>query len=386
MACAVCGMSLAQSASFDSDTMPAIQHSEDAYNLQPTNSMFDVEKVPELLCGIWESSSRLVKFDSGFHDKVTGFVIPQVVLKPFYGCYADRAAESREYTASVQKDRNDATSSSPQEMQVKFVPLLEENTGEDVGSAMTSGAWDIQVKYSGIKEISHIPVCVIDDKLYLNFMIKKQDVGSVPADMIYDGAVFANENKVNGVWLNMGTSSGFWISQPYNAKDMNSYYVTSDCVYTIRYWCTDMDYDENTYAVFTDENESYQVPKHIRVANTTYTCVSGRGKNIRKVEKGNRLPYETSYNNVSLRKTDKNATGKVVSYSVMTSNICAFGEPYLTLNKSGLSLEELVNLTNSQRAPDPTPLFPPHGILDFDWSIMKDPPENFDRRNLDLHK
>ena len=54
--------------------------------------------VSSLLGGIWENADRMVVFDTGL-DSI------QIVLKPFYGRYADRAAESSVYTKENVRDR-----------------------------------------------------------------------------------------------------------------------------------------------------------------------------------------------------------------------------------------------------------------------------------------
>ena len=49
-------------------------------------------------------------------------------------------------------------------------------------------------------------------------------------------------------------------------------------------------------------------------------------------------------------------------------------------------LEEILAENLKKNHPPPQPLFPPHGILDFDWSIIEDPPKDWNRRILDLGK
>ena len=50
------------------------------------------------------------------------------------------------------------------------------------------------------------------------------------------------------------------------------------------------------------------------------------------------------------------------------------------------ALEEILAENLKKNHPPPQPLFPPHGILDFDWSIIEDPPKDWNRRILDLGK
>ena len=70
----------------------------------------------------------------------------------------------------------------------------------------------------------------------------------------------------------------------------------------------------------------------------------------------------------------------------MTSTLCAFGKPYLTRTDGTMTLEQILE-KDASRPPLPRkPLFPPHGILDFDWSIIEDPPSDWNRRMQDLGK
>ena len=52
----------------------------------------------------------------------------------------------------------------------------------------------------------------------------------------------------------------------------------------------------------------------------------------------------------------------------------------------GKTIEEIIKQDSEKKYPAPQPLFPPHGILDFDWSIIEDPPTNYNKRVLDLGK
>ena len=398
------GILNAQSSAIEEDAIPStaeaveIQQTEDTLVKKSVSDTKSNDEVPELLDGIWQGSDRMVVFNSGFYDEQSGSAVPEIVLTPFYGYYADRAAESSEYTKNHQRNRNDATPSSPQKLLLKFTSLTDELFPEqynksvvhengDVLAADTaaSGAWDIEIKYPGIKETSHVPVAVIGNKLYLDFIIKSSEDESISPDLITNGSTFVSENLLSGYWREAGSASGITVSPPYNARELKCYYITNNNVYSIRYWVTDMDYDEEAKAFFIDSGESFSVPKHIQAGGFTYTCVAGRGKNIRNVQKGSSFEEDYVLNSVYIQKHTENSSGEAVTYTVKTATICALGKPYLTLAE-GSTLEDIVNAVNSKKWPDPKPVFPPHGVLDFDWSIIKDPPETYDTRMIDLGK
>ena len=360
--------------------------------------------VPLLLEGIWENYSRYVVFDSGYLAS-SGEAVPQIVLRTFYQWYDDRAAESHEYSETNPRDDNNTTaSSSPaQEIRITFVPLTDELFTEDYGittvqedgdvliaESNPSGAWDMVVEFGGRrlggKKQYHIPIAVIGDKLYLKFAIKKEDSDSVPVSPFLDGTVLESGNILAGYWQDAGNASGILASIPVENTELLSYYVTDDAVYPIRYWETDMEYDSSATAYFSDNGEDFSVPKHLWVGDRNYTCTVGRRTQIRNMKKTDSLPEPHTVNSVLVQKNTTDEYGNPIEYTVRTSTICAFGEPYLTLTDGTRTIEEIIRINNARRKPLPPPLFPPHGILDFDWSIIDDPPEDWNRRMLDLGK
>ncbi len=360
--------------------------------------------VPTLLDGIWENYSRYIVFNTGYttEDNKT---IPQIVLRIFYQWYDDRTAESLDYAKEHSRDKNNTTDpvSSPTVMKVSFVPLTDELLTQEQGEAVvqsdgdklyaekdSSGAWDMQVTYSGPTlggiKVYHIPVAVIGNKLYLHFAIKKEDSDSVPVSSLLEGNIMESGNLLAGYWQDYGSSNGILVSPSFQNDELLCYYITDNAVYKLRYWETDMEYDGETKATFTDGNDVFSVPRHIRAAERTFTCTLGRRTKINNVEKLSELDKEYVLNSVFVQKEAKDANGNNVKYTVRTSTICAFGEPYLTLHNGSESLEEIIASDNSRKKPSPQPLFPPHGVLDFDWSIIEDPPSSWNRRMLDLGK
>ncbi|MCR5763769.1 MAG: hypothetical protein K6G00_10360 [Treponema sp.] len=350
------------------------------------------ESVPELLGGIWENDSRYVVFDTS-----------SITLRTFYQWYDDRAAENPEQSQSVPRDRNDAETRSPERIELHFTPLTDELYTESFNKAvvqadgdlltaetLNSGAWDMEIKYSGHKlggeDTYHVPIAVIGNKLYLNFALRSEDSDSVPKSALLKDITIQSENILDGYWKDTGNANGILVSPPVTSKELLSYYITKDAVYHIRYWSTDMMYDENAEAVFTDGDTTYKVPKHILSSGKVYTCTVGRRNNIRNIDKSSSLPDTYTLNTVLVHKKNIDENGEESSYTVRTATICAFGEPYLTLTDGSKSLIDIVKEHNLRKKPMPEPLFPPHGVLDFDWSIIEDPPASYDRRMLDLGK
>ncbi len=352
--------------------------------------------VPLLLGGIWQNYSRYVVFDTGYLAQDNKSV-PQIVLRTFYQWYDDRAAESSEYTNNNPRDSRNlretnnttVSSSGAEEMTMTFVPLVPQVFPESYGipyinekgdelyaQEIPSGAWDIQIKYSSHKrgepDVYHVPVAVIGKNLYLNFAVKS----------ISD----AGENPLDGYWKDEGSANGILVSAPTQNNELTCYYSSGNKIFKLRYWQTDMDYAPEAKATFLNGDEAVSVPKHIRSGDKTYTCAAGRRTQIRHVDVLDF--FETSYelNGILIHRAVSGAEGNTVETVTSAATICVFGKPYLTLTDGSRTMEEIITLDNARRKPGPAPLFPPHGILDFDWSIIEDPPSSYDRRMKDLGK
>ncbi|WP_407396959.1 hypothetical protein [Treponema sp.] len=354
----------------------------------------DENSVPELLKGVWKNSSRYIVFDSGYSNENGS--IPMMVLRAFYQRYDDRTAEPNAYTEKNERPLNDVTQKDlPEEISVKFIQLtpelvsdkvvLQEDGDEMSADGIPSGAWNMQVKYPRRKEIYNIPFAVIGNKLYLDFIVKQEDSDNIPKSAFLDGNVMQSGNPLNGYWQDSGNASGILVSPPVSSKELMSFYINENSVYHIRYWRTDMDYDGEKQAVFSDGEETFRVPKHLSVGGQTFTCVNGRGTRIRNIEKSEGLSSEHTLNSILVKKHGTDENGNDFSYSVRTSTICAMGKPYLELVE-GKTIEQIIKEDSEKKYPAPKPLFPPHGILDFDWSIIEDPPANWNMRMLDLGK
>ncbi|MBO4404773.1 MAG: hypothetical protein J5780_05515 [Treponema sp.] len=324
--------------------------------------------VPLLLEGIWSNRERYVVFDSGFYSE--GKPVMQNILRVFHSFYDDRAAESSEYTEKHPRDVNQATAKrAAEEITVHFHPLTEQlftaeknlNVVNEDGTVLyaleePSGAWDMEIKYPGFKETYHVPLCVIGNELYLDFAVKSISYAF-------------NENPLYGFFKDEGKASGITINPPVYSKELSSYFVSSDAVYTIRYWRTDMEYDGVKTAQFSDQGATYEVPKHLKSFGETFTCVNGRGTKIRNIEKSPDFSGEYKSNRVHIERTVLDEDGGSHKEESETCTIVAFGKPYLTL-LSVKEIEEILRQDAEKRPPQSKPLFPPHGLLDFDWSVL----------------
>lgn len=312
--------------------------------------------LPPLLAGLWQNNQRIVSFEN--LDSAS------VILKLFYGWYYDRAAEpgtqtfvdsimsttqlDYNYSGASQQDfiarnsvtitdevlqydslpprpKNDATSPKAQHLLVEFEPLIPETE--------TSGAWNIWITYPDIKERHAIPVAVFDGKLYVNFYLGT----SSPLSRFFQAA---------------SNTNGITISTPLLDKEVISYLVTGSRMYKIRYWQTDMEYDGKTEAVLSGEDGDYQVPKHLLIGGTVYTCVAGRRVDIRNVEE---IPLDIS------------------GFTMSSDNrIIVQKSAYLSLMDNNASeLYQLIAEANSRKAPPPLPPIP-LGDLDFHYAEIED--------------
>ncbi|MBP3710105.1 MAG: hypothetical protein J6I73_06880 [Treponema sp.] len=350
---------LAAQTSLDRRTIAAM------YGLDYTNvPSRETVQLPDLLQGIWRGSDRYVFFvppqrtayeertadDDIAHGEVqiSRALAPSdvaVVLKTYYGWFYDRAAEPEAYAAS-ERFLCTATTKEAERITIAAEPLQSRppRLDEDGNSIpYTSGAWELVVTYNGkTKYETRIPVAVIGNELYLDFIIKGDT-----DDMRTSSA----NNNLFGFWQGVCKRSDFQIAPYPRGAEVTSYYVLDDAVYTLRYWETTMPYTD-TYASFTDGDESFHVQKHIVSSGSVFTCVTGRSTRIRNIAKSS-APF--------------------MNYTLdSTGTICAFGEPYLikvTGAENADALIAIVNEANARRKPDPPPLFPPSN-LNWHWDII----------------
>ena len=213
--------------------------------------------------------------------------------------------------------------------------------------------------------MSKIPVAVLDDGLYLDFMIRNdQKEAGVTADSnagINGTAENADENSVfsqetaapfiNGFWQGINAKSTIRISPEKNRGQLFSWYITDDATYRLTFWQTDMDADEAAQAVFSDGERIFTIKKFISSGGENYTCATGRRTLIRNIEKFPEYAKEII--------TDR------------TGTILVSGKPAFTRadETSKAELENIVRQANARRKPDPPPLFEPKE-LDWHWDLI----------------
>ena len=299
-------------------------------------------KTPEELQGIWQGDDRIVFFGSENQFSV--------ILKLYYGWYYDSAAVSE---PEKPFRKNAASSVQPQEIHVEFERLSE-----------NAPAYEITVIYDK-KTMSKIPVAVLDDGLYLDFMIRNdQKEAGVTADSnagINGTAENADENSVfsqeaaapfiNGFWQGITAKSTIRISPEKNRGQLFSWYITDDAAYRLTFWQTDMDADEAAQAVFSDGERIFTIKKFISSGGENYTCATGRRTLIRNIEKFPEYAKEIT--------TDR------------TGTILVSGKPAFTRadETSKAEIENIVRQANARRKPDPPPLFEPKE-LDWHWDLI----------------
>lgn len=313
--------------------------------------------VPELLTGIWQGSDRLVMFSNE-----NEFAL---VLRVFYQWYNDRTSEPASFNELKTRDRNNTTISPSQEIEVKFITIVE-------NPSKTAGVYELLLKYPSIKEKYIIPVCVIDGKLFLDFLIK--DSAQI-TDLRYMTSIKNEQENSSGVkdgfYRSASNASGVTVAAPVFKKEVSSFFIHENSVYKIRYWLSEMEYSY-AQASFSDGSKVFSVDKYLRIGDKVYQCTTGRSSKIRNIERSSDFGKETT--------TDRDG------------GIVAFGKPYLLLvpdKKSKEDFIENVRINNTRRKPAPKPLFPPSEI-DFHWKdiseLEKYNPYTWNRRNLDIHK
>ena len=285
-----------------------------------------------------------------------------VVLRVFYGWYDERTAEPASYSEVKARDRNDATSKEAEDITVKYRTIFE-------NSKKTAGAYELEVKYPKIKELVYIPVCVIDGKIYLDFLIRGS---AVETDFVLEDEPSAPSDETSdGFYRAAANADGITVSSPRFKKEVTSYLLSDGNVYHIRYWESDMEYSY-AKATFSDGDATFTVDKYMRIGDRVYQCTTGRSSKIRNIKKA------------------PSVLDKAVHDS--ENSIYALGAEYLVKVPNGESrenLDEIITENNKRRKAPPKPLFPPSQI-NFHWKeiseLEKYNPYTWNRRNIDLGK
>jgi hypothetical protein len=284
---------------------------------------------PAKLEGLWEGKDRYVFFETRDYEK-TQMVI---ILKEYYGWYLDRAVEPDEYAKIEERRRNIATVKKSEHVNISY---------EEICADESDFAWNIILDYSK-NDHSFIPLALIDNKIYLEYYLKKNE--KINQDEI---------SSKNGFWMGSQVSEGITISKQNVPDEIKSYYVDSDKIFSIRYWLANIDYQDEIVS-FKYDGESYSILKNINSLNSIYTCIKGRGKKLRNLD----IPKAFNEEKYVFSKNNK---------------IMAVNEPYLLLvaNKNELSdVITLINEHNSLRKPSPPSLFPDSNV-DWHWDLINE--------------
>lgn len=324
------------------------------------------ETVPALLQGIWQGADRLVMFSNK-----NEFAL---VLRVFYQWYNDRAAEPASFSEIKSRDRNNTTNSPAEEIQIQYVTIVE-------NPSKTAGVYELSIKYPHEKIPVLVPVCIIDGKIYMDFLIKDSaeitDLRRPSSSASYD----SNENEranSSGFYRAASNASGIMISKPFFDKEVISYFVGDDGeIYRIRYWLSEMQYSY-AKASFSDGDKIFSVDKYLRIGSSVYQCTTGRSTKIRNIQKSTKFEKTAVYDS--------------------DGGIVAFGEPYLVKvpegnDRTALQTSEwflgTVEENNRRRHPAPKAIFPVT-FPKYRWKEITElelyNPSTWNRRNIDIHK
>lgn len=292
-------------------------------------------EIPSELQGIWESEDRILFL--GNDDEIS------IILKVFDRWYFDRAGESEDFEEKSTRDRNSATSRYPVILSADF-----EKTSEN------SSCYEMTI-YDGGTKLSTIPLAVLNNQIFLDFLMKIPEID--PRDYNSDeikinGATDSSKmNSIYGYWQGINSKENIRICVQKGKENIYSYFILPHTVYRLRFWETDMEYDGDAKAAFTDGENIFTVSKHIFTGGKNFSCTSGRSKRIRNVNKFQNLPFDASMSDDEM--------------------VLALGKADFTKADAGSKerLLEIVKEANSRRKPLPPLPFSEEDI-DFHWDLI----------------
>lgn len=238
-----------------------------------------VSEVPSELFGVWQGDDRILFFDESGDFSV--------ILKLYYGWYYDVASDKNAGKDFSGRNRNAATSRSAQTVLVDFETYNE-----------MQNCYEMTLDF-GRGSTSKIPVALIDNCLYLDFLICTSNGyglsmgvnGALKTASLEQNAK-AENSAIFGFWQGVNSAENIRIAERKHQENMYSWYIANDSVYRIRFWKTAMEYSENAEAIFTDGESVFSVKKHIFSGGQNYTCTSGRGTRIRNIDKFSSFPFD----------------------------------------------------------------------------------------------
>lgn len=289
------------------------------------------QNFPEELYGIWEGNDRFVFFEN---NEETGKVEAVVILKEFYGWYFDRAEESDYYSNKKKRIRNDATAKKAEYMEIGIQDISR--------SEQEDNAWELILKYTK-RDINYVPICIIDNKMYLDFLVKNISYDESGSPIITS----------QGLWRGNVKSEGIKICPQREMENIPGYLVTGDKVFDIRYWKSSMDFTP-IEASFNYKDNEYDVFKHLISAGNVYACTTGRSVKVRNIVPPKQFS-ESDYifnDNKTVMVRDKQP------YLVKLADKSTFDD-----------LMKIVKTQNRKRKPPRPPLFNDEN-LDFHWDLI----------------
>ena len=325
------------------------------------------DSVPLLLQGIWQGDDRLVMFSNQ-----NEFAL---VLRVFYQWYNDRAAEPASFTEIKSRDRNNTTKSPAEDIQIQYITIVE-------NPSRTAGVYELSIKYPYEKIPVLVPICIIDGKIYMDFLIK--DSASVTdlrlsSDSSVNQGNQDEKSSSDGFYRAASSASGLTIAKPVFQKEVVSYFLSEEGseVYRIRYWLSEMEYSY-AKASFSDGDKIFSVDKYLRIGSNVYQCTTGRSTKIRNIQKSSKFDRNATYDS--------------------DGGIVAFGEPYLVKVPEGNDRTALetsayflgtIEENNKRKKPAPKSPFPPT-FPKYRWKEINElelyNPSTWNKRNLDIHK
>lgn len=277
------------------------------------------------LVGVWENKNRFVIVDE--NDNLN------FVLKTFYGFYYDQVATL------------------PANLEYR-------ETGETI----------LRVKYAGTKQRQAHPLSVINDKMFLDFYCHGSAFLESNEEYdrnleIYRQNVDENSSRLLGFWRCCGNASGIEIAKPQYKNELTCFYFTDKNVYFLRYWQADVEY-EPVLAISDDDTTIFEVDKFLKVGDIVYTCVVGRGVNIRNIEK-----HTYSFDGEKLIFDDKTENAMPV-YLSGDGSVLSLKEPYLT--KTNIEMQNMQSIIEEHNSLRHNPLKNPMEVFNRKtrWEIL----------------
>ncbi len=246
------------------------------------------------LTGVWENDKKLISFTDNS---------AQFILKLFYGWYYDK--------------------------EVSLESTVTTNTGEV----------SLELEYARFRTKQVYPISIINNDLFLEYYVK----GSA-----FEQGQDPYQEGIKGFWRCAGNRYDIQLDEPRHKPEVHSYYFTEGYVYKIRYWITEMPYQEVSVSIY-DGDVTLHADKYLQIGQTVYTCVTGRGVSVRNVEK---IPYTQTETTLSLFTPTKN---DYPFYITENMQIMSFAYPYM--RKTDITdIDKLIDQMNARRA---FPLSPP---------------------------